>query len=145
MQYAVSRTHKDTGDDISLLMDITKGNELKILTELENMLWQARETLSQLAHKQRTWDQKEENQVVPQEHVSSTHNSGQRLLEKEQSQRTVKTSKQYIISYPEGHSIDLVSGMTEHNSETAGKIAESLRDGITVVIPEQFKVQVIDL
>ncbi len=131
------------------------------LTYLEKEIWQAKETLNQRAHKQRTWDQKEENQVVPQEQESSIHSNDQRLPEKEQSQRTVKTNdisehympstvsmgrsgKQYIISHPEGLVID-ANGEITSNQVIAESLIIKLKQGSDVTIPNTWKVQVIDL
>jgi hypothetical protein len=116
------------------------------ITYLEKEIWQAKGTLNQLVAKQKTWDQKEENQVAPQEQESSTPSNDQRLPEKEQSQRTARTNKkQYIISYPPGYSVNVESGETKDNSDIAADMINSLREGFDITIPNTFKLQVIDL
>lgn len=139
-------THKETGDDISLAMDITPGNELKDLHELEILVCQVKETLRALAHKQKTWDQKVENPVVQPEQESSTPNNDQKSQEKEQSQRTVKTNnKQYIITYPLGTTKCYDTGITIPNVQLAENVVVALREGKDISIPNTWKVQVIDL
>lgn len=137
--------HKETGDDISLAMDITPGNEARILHELEIIVCQVKETLNQLARKQKTWDQKEENPVAQQEQESSTHSNDQRLQEKEQSQKIVKTNKQYIISYPPGSTRCLDTGKEARNCDIADAMVAALRVGDDITMPNDWKVQVIDL
>jgi len=116
------------------------------LLNMELLICQVKAMLNLPDHKQKTWDQKEESQEVPQEHVSSTHNNDQRLPEKEQSQKIVKTSKkQYIISYPHGATICQSSGESLSNCDLSEKVLLTLRNGGDVTMPNDWKVQVIDL
>ena len=67
-----------------------------------SLLCQVRETLEALEAKQKIWEVKEANLVDQPEPDHSTQHNDQKLPEREQSQRTRKPSKQYIISFPEG-------------------------------------------
>ena len=139
-----------TNDDCDIIVHIelcaiTEASDISI-KELERILWQAKETLNQQVAKQKTWDQPEENQVAQPEQESSIPNKDQRLPEKEQSQKIVKTNKkQYIISYPQGQSIDADTNEILDNCDIARNIQAALNCGDSISIPNYWKVQVIDL
>jgi len=125
------------------------------------LLWQVREMLEALEAKQKTWDQKEESQEVQPEQEHSIPHNDQKLPEKEQSQRIRKvsdisehympstvnighSSKQYIISHPEGFVVD-ANGDVTSNQVIAESLIIKLRKGSDVTISNNWKVQVIDL
>jgi hypothetical protein len=115
------------------------------LERLEQAIWLAKETLKAQAVKQKTWDQKVESQEVQLEQESSTPNNDQTSLEKEQSQRTTKTNKlQFIITFPDGHTICPITRQAKPNWVLANQLLNSLKDGKSVLLPITWKVQVIE-
>ena len=105
------------------------------LLNMELLICQVKAMLNLPEVKQRTWDQKEESQEVQLEQENSTHNSDQRLPEKEQSQKIVKTNKkQYLVSY--GSGLD---------TEAVENLMEQVEKGNSVYYPDTVKIQVIDL
>lgn len=133
-------------DLINHLDDISLRDHLTANIERIKVLCLEKETLSQLAHKQKTWDQKEENPVVQLEQESSTPSNDQKSQEKEQSQKIVKTNnKQCVISYPIGYSTNVQTGNSHDNADIAADMLNSLREGFDITIPNTFKLQVIDL
>lgn len=135
--------HKESGDEISLVTEVTPGNEQIILHQLEVLLWQAKATLNQLVRKQKTWEVKEANQEVQLEHEHSIPNNDQKLQEKEQLLKTTKRNKQYIISYPEGETKCLVTGKVASNCDIAEQLLNSLRNGDDITMPNTWKIQVV--
>lgn len=117
-------------------IDISISNtDLGIAEDWEKALCRVKEMLSQLEAKPKIWDQKEENPVVPQEQESSTHSNDQRLPEKGQLQKIVRTNKkQYLVSY--GSGLD---------TEAVNNLLQELEDGKSVYYPDTLTVQVIDL
>jgi hypothetical protein len=137
IEYVNNCTDRETGSRVSVDISVSPHLVQNAIQELEKLVCQAKETLRALEVKPKTWDQKVENPVVQQEHVSSTPNNDQKSQEKEQSQKIVKTSdilKQYLVSY--GSGLD---------TEAVESLMEELDKGNSVYYPDTITVQVIDL